>query len=77
MVGGSLGIVVVVERTSEESPSALMSGGSRSPVQGEPLLQLMDPQDPTLILFSLDDANESTERESLNEGILAMMDVLN
>ena len=37
----------------------------------------MDPLDPTLILFSLDDATESIERESLNEGISAMMDVLN
>ena len=37
----------------------------------------MDLQEPTSILFSLDDATESTERESLNGGILAMMDVLN
>ena len=37
----------------------------------------MDPHDPTSILFSLDNATESIERESLNEGILAMMDVLN
>ena len=37
----------------------------------------MYPQDPTLILFSLDDATESIERESLNEGISAMMEVLN
>ena len=37
----------------------------------------MDPQDPTSILFLLDDATESIEQESLNEGILAMMDVLN
>ena len=37
----------------------------------------MDPQDPMSILFSLNDATKSTERESLNEGILAMMDVLN
>jgi len=37
----------------------------------------MDPQDPTSILFSLDDATESIERESLDGGISAMMDVLN
>ena len=37
----------------------------------------MDPQDPTSILFSLDDATESIEGESLNEGILAMLEVLN
>ena len=29
------------------------------------------------ILFSLNDATESIERESINEGISAMMDVLN
>ena len=37
----------------------------------------MDPQDPTSILFSLDDATESIERESLNEGISAMLEALN
>ena len=37
----------------------------------------MDPRDPTSLLFSLDDATKSIERESLNEGILAMMEVLN
>ena len=56
---------------------ALMLGGSRSPTQGELLLQCMDLKEPTSILFSLDDATESTERESLNGGISAMMDVLN
>ena len=37
----------------------------------------MDPQDPTSILFSLDDATKSIERESLNEGISAMLEALN
>ena len=37
----------------------------------------MGPHDPMSILFSLDDATESIERESLNEGISAMMEVLN
>ena len=74
---GSLGVMVVVERTSGGSPLALMSRGSRSPTRGESLLQWMDPQDPTSILLSLDDATKSIERESLNEGISAMMDVLN
>ena len=74
---GSPGVVAVVERTSGESPLALMSGGSHSPMRGESLLQWMDLQDPTSILFSLDDATESLERESLNEGISAMLEVLN
>jgi len=76
MAGGSPGIVAVVERTSGGSPLALTSGGSRSPTWGESLLQWMDPQDPTSILFSLDDATKSIERESLNKGISAMMEVL-
>ena len=74
---GSSGIVVVVERTSRGSPLALASGGSHSPVRGEPQLQWVDPQDPTSTLFSLDDATKSIERESLNEGILAMLEALN
>jgi len=35
---GSLGIVAVVEGTSRGSPLALTSGGSHSPMRGEPLL---------------------------------------
>ena len=45
-------------------------------MRGEPPLQWMDPQDPTLTLFSLDDATESIERGSLDEGISAMMGVM-
>ena len=37
----------------------------------------MDLQDPVSILFLLDDATESIERESLNEGISAMLESLN
>ena len=74
--GGSSGVVAVVERTSGGSPSALMSGGSRSPVRGEPPLQWMAAQDPTSALFSLDDASESLERENLDIGFSAMMDAL-
>ena len=68
MAEGSLGIMAVVERTSGGSPLALALGGSLSPTRGEPLLQWIDPQVPTSTLFSLDDATESIERESLNEG---------
>ena len=46
-------------------------------MRGESLLQWMDPQDTTWTLFSFDDAIKSIEWESLDEGILAMMDVLN
>ena len=74
---GSSSIVAVVERTSGGSPLALTSGGGRLPAWGESLLQWMDPQDQLSILFSLDDATESIERESLNEGSSAMLEALN
>ena len=76
MAGGSPGVMAVVERISGGSPSALMSGGNCSLVRGEPPLQWMAPRDPTSILFSLDDATESIERESLDVGFSAMMDAL-
>jgi hypothetical protein len=63
---GSLGLVVAVER---------ISGGL--PARGEPPLQWMAPQYPTSTLFSLDDASESMEQESLDIGSSAMMDALN
>ena len=75
--GWSLGVIGVVQRTSGGSPSTLMLGGSRSPAQGESLVQWMDPQDLTLTIFSLHDASKSIEQESLDEGISVMMDVLN
>ena len=36
----------------------------------------MAAQDPTSVLFSLDDASESMERENLDIGFSAMMDAL-
>ena len=74
---GSSGVVVVVERTNEGLPLALALGGSHSPTQGKPLLQWIDLQDPTSTLYSLDDATESIEWDSLNEGISAMLEALN
>ena len=74
--GGTAGVVVVVERTSEGLPSGLVLGGSHSPARGEPPLHWMDPQDSTSTLFSLDDAAKSIERGSLDEGISAMMGIL-
>ena len=75
--GGSLGVLAVVERTRRRSPLALLSGGSRSPVRGEPPLQWMDAQDPTSALFSLDDVAESMERENLDIGFSAVVNALN
>ena len=73
---GTAGVVAVVERTNRGLPSGLVPGHSRSPARGEPPLHWMDPQDPTSTLISLDDAAESIERGSLDEGISAMMGVL-
>ena len=43
---------------------------------GEPLLQWVDPQDPASALFTLDDAAEGIERESLDMGIVSMLEAL-
>ena len=67
---------MVVERASGESSLALMSEGSHSPVWGEPLLWWTNPQDPTSTLFTLDDAAESMERESLDMGITSVLEAL-
>ena len=74
--GGSSVVVVVVERTRRRSSPVLLSGGSCSPTQGEPPLQWMAAQDPTSVLFLLDDAAESMEWENLDIGFSAMMDAL-
>ena len=59
-----------------ESSLTLISVGSGSPTWGEPLLQWMNPQDPVSMLFTLDAAAESMERESLNVGIASMLEAL-
>ena len=59
-----------------ESSLALMSVGSGSPARGQPLLQWTDPQDPVSTLFTLDDAAESMERESLDVGIAFVLKAL-
>ena len=64
-------------RTGGEPSLALTSVGSDSPARSEPLLRWVSPQDPSSELFTLDDAAEGMERESLNEGITAMLEALN
>jgi len=73
---GSLGVMAVVERTRRSLSLVLLSGSSRSPVWSEPPLQWMAAKEPTSILFSLDDASESMERENLDIGFSAVMDTL-
>ena len=76
MAEGCPKVMVVAERTSRESSLALMSIGSESPTRGEPLLQWTNPQEPTSMLFTLDDAVESMERESLDIGIASVLEAL-
>ena len=73
---GSPNVAVVAERTGRELSLALTSAGSHLPTWDEPLLRWANPQDPTSTLFALDDATESMERESLDEGIAAMLKAL-
>ena len=75
-VGGSSRAAVVPHRVRREPPLAPLSGGNLSPVRGEPPLQWMAAQDPTLALFSLDDHSESMEWEGLDIGILTMLEAL-
>ena len=75
--GGSSSVVAVVERTCRRLPPALLSRGSRSPAWVEPPLQWTAAQDPSSVLFSLDDASESMERENLDIGFSTLMDALN
>ena len=49
---------------------ALGAGGE------SPLLQWMDPLDPASMLFTIDDAAESKERESLDIGIASVLEAL-
>ena len=53
-----------------------MSVGSSSPTHGNPLLQWTDLQDLASMLFTLDDAIESMERESLDVGIASVLEAL-
>ena len=59
-----------------EPSLALTSVGSDSPVWGEPLLRWVSPEDPTSTLFTLDDAAESMEWESLDVGVTSMLKAL-
>ena len=73
---GSPNTAVVTEGTGGELSLALTSGGSHSPAWDETLLRWTNLQDPMSTLFTLDDAAESMERESLDEGIVAALKAL-
>ena len=73
---GSSDVMAVAERTGGELSLALMSGGSHSATWDKPLPQWTNPRDPTSTLFTLDDATQSMEQESLDDGIAAMLKAL-
>ena len=75
--GRSPGVMAVVERTRRRSSLALLLGGNRSPMLGEPPLQWMAAQVPMSVVFSINDASESMERENLDIGLSVVMDALN
>ena len=53
-----------------------MSVGSDSPTRGDPLLRWASSEDSTSTLFALDNTAESMERESLDVGVLSVLQVL-
>lgn len=76
-VEGHSDTVVVAEETDRELSLVLTLGGSRMPMRNEPLLRWGSPQDPSSVIFTLDDGVEGVERESLDNGIMAKLDALN
>ena len=77
MAKGPSDIMVVAEQTGRELSLVLTPGGNHPPMQDEPLLRWVSPQDLSSELFTLDDAAEGMERDSLNEGIMAVLEALN
>ena len=69
--------MAVVEETGRGLSLALPSEGHHPPAWDEPPFWWVSPWDPSSELFTLDDAAEGMERESLNEGITAALEALN
>ena len=77
----------ILARKSQREGSVALGAGEKSSltltlvgnvllVQGMPQLWWTDPQDPASMLFTLDDAVESMERESLDVGMASMLEAL-
>ena len=62
--------------TGRESSLVLMLVGSNSPAWGEPLLRWTNPQDLALTLFTLDATADNMEWESLDMGIVSVLEAL-
>ena len=63
-------------RSDGEPSLALTSVGSDSPTRSEPLIRWLSPEDPMSMLFTLDDATKSMEREILDMGIAFVLKAL-
>ena len=76
---GPLDTSVIAEEASRELSLSLTlgGGGSRPPVRDEHLFRWWSPQDLSSAIFTLDDGDEGMDRESLGNGIMAMLDALN
>ena len=69
--------MAVTEETGRELSLALPSEGRHSPMQDEPPFWWVTLWDLSSELFTVDDAAEGMERESLNEGIRSTLEALN
>ena len=66
----------MVLEAGREPSLALTLVGSNSPAWGEPLLWWTNPQDPASTIFTLDAATESMQWESLDVGIMSILEAL-
>ena len=77
MAKGPSDTAAVAKETVRELSQVLTLEGHHPPTWDEPLLRCVSPCDPSSELYTLDDAAEGMERESLNEGIMAVLEALN
>ena len=77
MAQGPSDTTAVAEETDRELSLVLPSEGRHPPMRDEPSLRWVSPWDPSLELFTLDDATEGMEREKFREGFMAMLEALN
>ena len=77
MAKGPSDTTTVAEETGKELSLVLTSEGHHLPMWDEPSFRWVSPWDPSLELFTLDDAAEGMERENLNGGIAAVLEALN
>ena len=77
MAKGPSDAMAVAEETGKELSLALTLESHHPLKRDGPLLWWVSPWDPSLELFTLDDAAEGMERENLNEGFTAALETLN